>query len=82
MPEWPHEYIVRKNVDENLFIQLVHFIRNNGYDSKFYQNNITYFEYGGLIYWTMGAPLYETTIINRCKKENSFEYRLKNGTLP
>jgi hypothetical protein len=30
----------------------------------------------------MGAPINETTIINRCKKENSYEERLKNKTLP
>lgn len=23
MPEWPHEYIVRERVDEELFVQLV-----------------------------------------------------------
>jgi hypothetical protein len=37
---------------------------------------------GGLVYWTMGAPLEETIIINRCRKENSYEYRLLKGTLP
>jgi len=29
----------------------------------------------------MGAPLEETTIINRCRKEDTYEYRLLNGTL-
>ena len=82
MPEWPHEYIVRENVDEDLFIKLVFFIRANGYEKKFYKKDITYYEYGGLVYWTMGAPLEETTIINRCKKTDSYGYRLKNGTLP
>ena len=36
----------------------------------------------GLVYWTMGSPLDETTIINRCRKEDSFEYRSRNGALP
>ena len=75
MPEWPHEYIVRARVDENLFAQLVRHIRANGYEGKFYRKSITYYDDGGLVYWTMGAPLEETTIINRCKKENSYEYR-------
>ena len=35
MPEWPHEYIVRKNVNEELFIQMVIQIRENGYVKKF-----------------------------------------------
>jgi hypothetical protein len=30
----------------------------------------------------MGALIAETAIINRCKKENTYEERLRNGTLP
>ena len=82
MSEWPHEYIVRECVDENMFVQLVRHIRANGYEGRFYRKSITYFDEGGMVYWTMGAPLEETTIINRCKKENSYEYRLLKGTLP
>jgi hypothetical protein len=82
MPEWPHEYIVRERVDEKLFEQLVHHIRTNGFEAAFYQETFIYFEEDGLLYWTMGNPINDTTIINRCKKENSYECRLKNGTLP
>ena len=82
MPEWPHEYIVREPVDEDLFLHLVRHIRDNGYEGKFYRRSITYYDDGGLVYWTMGAPLAETTIINRCRKEDSYESRLLAGTLP
>ena len=82
MPKWPHEYIVRKRVDEALFEKLVKHIRTNGYEGKFYSKNITYYDEDGIVYWTMGAPLEETIIINRCSKENTYEYRLKEGTLP
>jgi hypothetical protein len=82
MPQWPHEYIVRERVDENLFEQLVRHIRANGCEAPFYGEKYIYFEEGGMLYWTMGAPVNETTIINRCKKENSYEARLKNDTLP
>ena len=82
MPEWPHEYIVRAKVDENLFIETVMHIRKNGFQSAFYQKILTYFEENGFLYWTMGEPVHETTIINRCKRENSYESRLKHGTLP
>ena len=82
MPEWPHEYIVRERVDENLFEQLVRHIRANGVEAPFYDEKYIYFEEGGMLFWTMGAPVNETTIINRCKKDNSYEARLKNGTLP
>ena len=80
---WPHEYIVRDRVDEGLFLSLVRHIREHGYQDWFYRKPITYFDDGdGMVYWTMGAPIEETTIVNRCTKEQSYEYRLKNGTLP
>jgi len=82
MPKWPHEYLVRVRVDEELFERLVRHIRANGYRGRFYSKSITYYEEDGLLYWTMGAPVEETIIINRCKKQDSYEYRLRKGTLP
>jgi len=79
---WPHEYIVRDRVDERLFVQVVQHIRTYGYEGRFYQKRITYFDEDGLVYWTMGAPIDETIIINRCTKEQTYEYRLRQGTLP
>ena len=82
MPEWPHEYIVRGKVDESLFVQLVKYIREHGYQGRFYRMSITYLDDRGLTYWTMGAPVEETTIINRCTKEQTYEARLRRGALP
>ena len=82
MPEWPHEYIVRERVDEELFVALVCHIRSHGYVGKFYQKRITYYDEVGRVYWTMGAPLDETIIVNRCKKADSYESRLQKETLP
>ena len=79
---WPHHYIVRERVDEDLFIQMVKHIRRFGYEGRFYKKKITYFEEDGYVFWTMGAPIEETTIINKCIKESTYEYRLKTGTLP
>ena len=79
---WPHHYIVRDRVDEKLFVETVRHIRRFGYEGWFYKKKITYFDEDGLVYWTMGAPVEETTIINRCTKENTYEYRLKMRTLP
>jgi hypothetical protein len=65
-----------------LFVQLVRHIRAFGYEGKFYHQTYTYFEADGLVYWTMGAPIEETIIVNRCPKEQTYEYRLEHGTLP
>lgn len=51
MPEWPHEYIVRERVGEKRFVRFVQYIRANGYEGKFYQKNITYYDEGGLVNW-------------------------------
>lgn len=79
---WPHEYVVRDKVDETAFLDFVRHIRAYGYVGKFYKKNITYFDDSGFVYWTMGAPVEETTIINRCLKEQTYEYRLAHNNLP
>jgi hypothetical protein len=43
---------------------------------------LTFYHFEGWVYWTMGNPVEETTIINRCLKENTYEHRLKMGSLP
>lgn len=82
MQKWPHEYIVRERVDESLFVKLVEHIRANGYLGAFYKKEITYYDEDNLVYWTMGAPIEETIIINRCRKEQTYEYRLAHNDLP
>lgn len=82
MPEWPEEYIVRDRVDGRLFEALVRHIRAHGFGGRFYGRALTYFAEAGFLYWTMGQPVEETTIINRCREEDSYENRLRNGTLP
>ena len=79
---WPHEYIVREKIDENLFLELVKHIRTQGYVGKFYNNEYIYFDDRKMVYWTMDAPIDETTIINRCDKEQTYEYRLAHDDLP
>jgi hypothetical protein len=82
MPDWPHEYIVRYKVDKELFLEMVKHIREFGYRGPFYEKTLTYFEESGKVYWTMGEPLEKTTIINRCREEDTYDVRRKNGTLP
>ena len=82
MPEWPHEYIVRDRDDERLFEELVQHVRAHGHEGRFYAKTLTYYQEAGMVYWTMGAPLAETTIVNRCRSEDTYERRLDTGTLP
>ena len=87
---WPHNYIVKDKVDEDLFLKLAKHIRTYGYKGRFYHLQIIYYEEDGIVYWTMGTPQghpkwyppEEEDIINRCPKENTYEYRLEHGTLP
>ena len=81
-PEWPYEYIIRDQVDEDLFVMFVQHIRWQGYESKFYDKSFTYYDYRRMVYWTMSEPLRETMIIYRCSKEDTYESRLLKGALP
>lgn len=66
----PHEYTLRKakpelDVD---FVRFVELIREKGYDETFYGKTYRYLDIDGYQYWTMGAPIEETILINRAKK--------------
>ncbi len=73
MPQWPHEYTVRQwRLDlEPEFFALVALIRREGIikpwppEAAQPRYRHTYLELDGWDYWTMGAPVPETTVINR-----------------
>ena len=71
MPQWPHEYTVRRFDDlqqeQVIFEEAVVFIRANGESRKFEPTGKTsiYLDVDGRQYWTMGAAVEETIIINR-----------------
>ncbi|GDX24999.1 hypothetical protein LBMAG10_16640 [Actinomycetes bacterium] len=68
MPKNPHEYIVRETcTSEEKFIDFVVYIRAYGEKRRFWKQIYLYFDFDGHSYWTMGAPLTETIIINRMK---------------
>ena len=80
---WPHEYLVKDRVDQKMFVELVKHIREQGYLGSFYKKDITYFDEEGMVYWTMGGvPIAEEDIINRCPKQNSYEYKRDHDQLP
>jgi len=65
MPENPHEYTLRRNAASADFTAAVRFIRERGcleeYRGRLYKTLYC----GDHKYWTMGAPLQETDLINR-----------------
>lgn len=66
----PHKYLVKDKLsedDQKVFPQIVSFIRENGVKEKFYSKTFVYFYFEDHKYWTMGAPIYQTTILNRAK---------------
>lgn len=68
MAKIPHEYTLReRSTNEAAFEGFVTFIRENGYDEKFFSKTFTYYNVDGYKYWTMGSPLEQTILINRAK---------------
>lgn len=65
MPESPHWYTLRARNREGDFEAFVLYIRANGYQGRFGGATYTYLDVDGWTYWTMGAPVAETTLINR-----------------
>jgi hypothetical protein len=82
MPLWPHEYLVRHRVDDQLFEELVRHVHKHGREGRFYNRLLIYFVEDGMQYWNMGEPAEESDILNRCPENESWENRLKAGTLP
>jgi hypothetical protein len=68
MPQHPHEYTLRKNArDDQEFEAVVSFIRAEGYTERHNGRTYTYLNVDDWKYWTMGAPLPKTIILNRAR---------------
>lgn len=69
MPTIPHEYIVRNRcrLSHDEFDKFVILQRNHGIHKRWGKYNFPYLHVDGYKYWTMGAPIDETIIINRQK---------------
>ena len=71
MPTVPHEYVVKgKGHDPAEFVRAVEFVRANGYLHRWGSRVNAYVDTTTHFYWTMGAPIEETTILNRGKFED------------
>ncbi len=69
MPFAPHEYIVREKcpLTTEEFEYFVNMQREHGVKERWGKYNNSYLYIDDYKYWTMGAPIEETTVINRAK---------------
>lgn len=75
MPQCPHWYTLRKKWSAPApFEPLVQFIRDHGYREKFGRTWFTRLDVNNFKYWTMGAPLPATILINRAEIDRPEPY--------
>ena len=69
MPQCPHEYIVRNKcpLSDEEFVYFVNMQRNYGKIERWGKYITPYLYIDDYKYWTMGAPIEETIIINRAR---------------
>lgn len=76
----PHEYIVKTKISDpdlrKKFDEVVIYIREAGFDAYYFKRRGKYYVLDDYYYWTMGAPVNETIILNRAKLS---DYKLING---
>src|SRR4051794_26384086 len=71
MPQWPHWYTLRKHWSQPVdFEAVVQYIRDHGYQEKFYTRTMTRLNVVDYKYWSMGAALNDTILINRAKVDS------------
>ena len=67
----PHEYTLLARAESpELFRRFVVHIRAHGRAGDWYGTPRMYFDLGDWYYWTMGAPLDETILINRARRSD------------
>ncbi|HEY6110559.1 MAG TPA: class I SAM-dependent methyltransferase [Gemmatimonadales bacterium] len=66
MPKDPHEYTLRQQWNDGTFDEVVHTMRAHGYDELYRGRYVRgLLNLNGRKYWTMGAPVPATILINR-----------------
>lgn len=75
MPDNPHWYTLRKDVeDEKVFDLLVQYIRDFGTKEKYGKTWYKKLDINGFKYWTMGAPVGKTILINKAVSQYDCNY--------
>jgi hypothetical protein len=63
-----HQYTLRRTwTNDGDFAWAVAFIRSHGYWATFAGRSYVYVDVGGHSYWSMGAPVADTILINRAR---------------
>jgi GTPase Era involved in 16S rRNA processing len=65
MPENPHYYMLRRETDDGEFVRFVEIIRKFGYRQNYEGHPYTVLDVDEWFYWTMGAAIEKTILINR-----------------
>ena len=65
-----------------MILALATHIFEHGVKGRFYSQVRKYHHEDGKVYWTMGDTPERTTLINRCNEDQTYEARLRAGTLP
>lgn len=81
MPHMPHHYTLREHwlpqeqwSDDDLFAWCVQYIRSHGYRYKFGGRWYLQMDVNEHYYWSMGAPIPETILINRKRRLSRVPY--------
>ena len=73
MPDAPHSYVVKgKTLGDEAFDRAVRVIRTYGQPQQFWGRTGIYLVIDDMKWWTMGAPLSETIIINQAEADQTF----------
>jgi hypothetical protein len=79
---WPHEYVVQNAENAPMVLALARHVFEHGIDGRFFAQIRKYHHEGGKVYWSMDSTPEDTTLINRCDEDQTYEARLAAGTLP
>ncbi len=79
-PGIPHWYTLRKQWDIDEFHRSVLILRELAEEEVFYYKKYLVFGANGEKYWTMGAPIVQTELINRTTKEYRSPYNFYSPT--
>ena len=75
MPQNPHHYTLREHWEEDdAFAWAVEFIRQRGYREQFKGRWYTQIDVNEHFYWSMGAPVPDTILVNRKRIQRSADY--------